>query len=79
MKIPSELEVAPRYKLLVNTVYTIHNLQTASYCLNSSLYACIYIVEEDIERYRNGLMSFGSKKRECIDEWSWWVIPLRLS
>ena len=43
-KIPSEIEVAPRFTLLTlfilfNTIYTI---QTALHWLNSSMYAHVY-------------------------------------
>ena len=63
---PPELEVAPRYKLLVNTVYTIYTIQTASYCINSTLYACNIYCRGG---YRNGLMSFSLQKEWMGDGW----------
>ena len=49
IKIPADMEVAPRYTLLLslNTVDTVYAFQTALHCLNNSMYvnvydACIY-------------------------------------
>ena len=46
IKIPSEIQLAPRYTLLTlfklfNTIYTVYTIQTALHCLNSSMYAYI--------------------------------------
>ena len=42
------MEVAPRYTLLANTVYTVYTLILlyCSNCVNSSMYAYISIVRE---------------------------------
>ena len=38
-EIPSEMEIAPRYTLPVDTVCTVYTNQTDVHCLNSSMYA----------------------------------------
>ena len=45
IRIPSEVEVAPRYKqLTLMTLLTlfINTIETALHCYNISMYACIY-------------------------------------
>ena len=44
------MEAAPRYKLpTLSALLKLFTIQTAFHCLNSSMYACIYIVRKACE------------------------------
>ena len=74
-KIPSEMDVAPRYTLLtIFTLFTLYTVQTASHRLNCSMYAYLLL-----GNFRT-LLGWAEKPLGKILDWTMdgWVIPLGL-
>ena len=67
-KTPSEMEIAPRYKLLVACLRSSYYLYFLN-CLNSDIYAYGILIGK---RYLNGLLS----KKGVGRGMDLWVIPL---
>ena len=67
LKIPSEMDVAPCYKLLVYNVYTVYTVA----CMPVNCWG-------KLENYWNGLIWVSSDSEQKVEWMDWMDVPLKL-